>query len=111
MKNVMEINGYKAAISFDPDTEMFRGEFLGLNGGADFYASDVEGLRVEGEISLKVYLEMCQEKGIKPEKDYSGKFNLRIDPDLHENIAALATAENKSLNQWIADALDQATER
>ncbi len=41
----MEINGYKAVIQFDPDIDMFRGEFVGLNGGADFYAHDVAGLR------------------------------------------------------------------
>ena len=31
----MEVGGYQAAIQFDPDIEMFRGEFVGLNGGAD----------------------------------------------------------------------------
>ena len=37
----MMIDGYRAIIAFDPDIQMFRGEFLGLNGGADFYAKDV----------------------------------------------------------------------
>ena len=41
MRNTMEIGGYRAIIQFDPDIEMFRGEFVGLNGGADFYARDV----------------------------------------------------------------------
>ena len=55
--NTMTINGYQAVISFDPDIQMFRGEFVGLNGGADFYAKDVDGLRREGEISLRIFLE------------------------------------------------------
>jgi predicted HicB family RNase H-like nuclease len=29
MKNMMEINGYRALIQFDPDIDMFRGEFDG----------------------------------------------------------------------------------
>ena len=66
MKNVMEINGYRALIQFDPDIDMFRGEFAGLNGGADFYAKDIAGLRKEGALSLKVFLEMCREDGVKP---------------------------------------------
>ena len=45
--NTMTINGYQAVIAFDPDIQMFRGEFVGLNGGADFYAKDVDGLRRE----------------------------------------------------------------
>jgi predicted HicB family RNase H-like nuclease len=109
MKNLMEINGHKAAIAFDPEIGMFRGEFIGLNGGADFYAKDVEGLHEEGEKSLTLYLELCKEKGIEPNKIFSGKFNLRISPQLHEDVAATAAAQNKSLNQWIAETLDQAT--
>lgn len=57
---------------FDPDTNMFRGEFIGLNGEADFYAPDVAGLRQEGAASLNA------------------------------SAVAAAAAEGKSLNQWIA---------
>ena len=61
MKNTMEIDGYTAIIQFDPDIDMFRGEFVGLKGGgADFHASDVAGLRKEGAVSLKVFFEMCE---------------------------------------------------
>ena len=62
----MEIGGYRAIIQFDADIEMFRGEFVGLNGGADFYARDVSGLRREGAASLKVFLDMCEEDGGHP---------------------------------------------
>lgn len=105
MKNIMEIDGYRAIIQFDPDIAMFRGEFIGLNGGADFYAADVAGLRREGAVSLKVFLEMCREDGVEPRKSYSGRFNLRISPELHASAAAAAAAEGKSLNQWIAGTL------
>lgn len=59
----MEIEGYRAVIRFDPDIGMFRGEFVGLNGGADFYARDIAGLRREGAASLEVFLDMCREDG------------------------------------------------
>lgn len=60
----MEINGYKTLIAFDPDTNLFRGEFIDLNGGADFCAADVKTLQREGKISLKVFLDMCREDGV-----------------------------------------------
>lgn len=66
MRNTMEIEGYRAVIQFDPDIDLFRGEFVGLNGGADFYAPDVAGLRREGAASLKVFLDMCREDGVEP---------------------------------------------
>ena len=74
MINLMTIQGYKAVVAYDPDIDMFRGEFVELRGGADFYATDVAGLRREGEISLKVFLEMCGEKDIEPRKTNPVKF-------------------------------------
>lgn len=105
MKNTMTINGFQAVICFDPELEMFRGEFLNLNGGADFYAVDVPGLHREGEASLRIFLEECAKAGIEPRKNYSGKFMLRVDPLLHEAVAIAAAANGKSLNQWAEDAL------
>ncbi len=105
MMNIMEINGYRAVIQYDPDIEMLRGEFIGLNGGADFYAKDIDNLRQEGKTSLKVFLDMCQEDGVEPRKEYSGKFNLRVSPQIHAEIVTRAIAEGKSLNQWVMDVL------
>ena len=107
MTNQMIINGFTAVITYDPEIELFRGEFVGVNGGADFYAADVQSLRLEGELSLKTFLEACEEEGIEPRKVFSGKLNLRIDPDLHESASLAAAASQRSLNQFINDALRQ----
>ncbi len=104
--NIMENESYRAKIEYDPEIDMFRGEILGLNGGADFYGKSPTELRREFKKSLKAFLEVCDETGISPRKEYSGKFNLRIPPKLHSEIAAVATAEDKSINQWVADTLD-----
>lgn len=103
--NLLEIEGYQATIQYDAEIEMFRGEFIGLTGGADFYATDIKGLRREGKSSLVTYLEMCSEKGIEPRRQYSGKFNVRLPAELHEAIATEAASKGKSLNQWVRDAL------
>jgi len=66
MINIMNLDSYKAIINYDPVIDKFRGEFVGLNGGADFYATNIEELRKEGNISLKVFLEMCKQEGINP---------------------------------------------
>ena len=104
--NIMEVEGYKAKIEYDPELDQFRGEILGLNGSADFYGKSPASLRKEFKNSLKVFLEVCEEKNLSPTKQYSGKFNLRIPPRLHSDIAARATAENKSINQWVSEALN-----
>lgn len=105
--NIMTTEGHKAKIEYDPEIDMFRGEILGLNGGADFYGKTPDELRKEFKKSLRVFLDVCKEKGIEPYKDYSGKFNLRISPNLHAELAARAAAEGKSLNQWVTETLKQ----
>jgi hypothetical protein len=60
------IAGYKAVVEFQPGSGLYRGEFLGLNGGADFYAADEVQLRVEGARSLAVFLAECERRGITP---------------------------------------------
>jgi predicted HicB family RNase H-like nuclease len=110
MINVMEIEGFHAVISFDPEINLFRGEFIDLNGGADFYAADVEALRREGRASLNVFLDMCREDGVEPRRHFSGKFNLRLPPKLHRDLAAAASAEGTSLNAWASDQLRRAVQ-
>ena len=103
--NVMTIEGYHAKIEYDPELDLFRGEILGLNGGADFYGKNPKELRVEFKKSLEVFLQVCTEKGIEPRRHFSGKFNLRITPELHEQLAIAAQAEGKSINTLAQEAL------
>lgn len=109
MNNLMMIDDHAAVISFDPDIGMFRGEFTGLAGGADFYAADVAGLQREGAASLRVYLDACAKRGIEPLAKASGALNLRVPPELHRAATAAAKASGLSLNQWAAKVLREAT--
>jgi len=103
--NVMDIDGYSAKIEYDPELDMFRGEILGLNGGADFYGKNPRELRSEFKKSLEVFLAVCKEKNLEPRRQFSGKFNLRISPELHEQLAIAAQAEGKSINTLAQEAL------
>ena len=105
--NVMTVDGYNAKIEYDPEIDMFRGEILGLTGGADFFGKTPKELRSEFKKSLIIFLEVCKEKGIEPRRSYSGKFNLRIPPELHERLALAAQAEGKSINTLAQEALAQ----
>ena len=105
--NMMTLDGYNAKIDYDTELDMFRGEILGLSGGADFYGRNPKELRAEFRKSLQVFLDVCREKGIEPRRSYSGKFNLRIPPELHERLAIVAQAEGKSINSLAQEALQQ----
>ena len=103
--NIMTLDGYNAKIEYDAELDVFRGEILGLSGGADFYGKNPQELREEFQISLRVFLDVCKEKKIEPRRNYSGKFNLRIPPNLHERLAIVAQAEGKRINALAQEAL------
>ena len=103
----MTLDGYSAKIEYDAELDLFRGEILGLNGGADFYGKNPKELRAEFKKSLQVFLDVCKEKAIEPRRNYSGKFNLRITPELHERLAIAAQAEGKSINSFAQEALQK----
>jgi predicted HicB family RNase H-like nuclease len=105
--NVMTVEGYHARIEYDEELDLFRGEILGLNGGADFYGKNPKELRTEFKKSLQVFLDVCKEKGLEPRRNFSGKFNLRISPELHERLAIEAQAQGKSINTLVQEALQE----
>lgn len=105
--NTMELEGYHAKIEYDAELNSFRGEILGLTGGADFYGKNPRELKAEFKKSLNVFLQVCKENGIEPRRNYSGKFNLRITPQLHEQLAIKAQAVGKSVNSLAQEALQQ----
>ena len=103
----MTIDSYHAKIEYDEELDLFRGEILGLSGGADFCGKNPKELRTEFKRSLQVFLEVCKEKGIEPKRHFSGKFNLRIPPELHEKLAIAAQAQGKSINALAQEALQE----
>ena len=50
----------------------------------------------------------CQEDGAKLLKEYSGELTLRIHPGLHAELAARTFAAGKTVNQWLAELIEQA---
>ena len=56
-----------------------------------------------------MYLEVCAEKEIEPFREFSGRFNVRLDPKVHEAAVVAAASENKSLNEWVARVIESAT--
>lgn len=69
----MTVDGFNAKIEYDEKLDLFRGEILGLNGGADYYGKNPKELRAEFKKSLQVFLDVCKEKGIEPKRNFLGK--------------------------------------
>ena len=68
-------------------------------------------LRAAFEEAVEDYLELCRTQGIEPEVPFKGSFNVRVGAELHRRVAVAAKRKNTSLNKFVAEALEKATNR
>ena len=103
----MEYKGYSAKIEFDEDANIFHGEVINLRDVITFEGETVDGLRQAFQESVDDYLEFCTERGEDPERPYSGKFVVRVEPELHKRISIEARKRGVSINALVGEALSK----
>ena len=106
-ESMLEYKGYHAKIYFDARDDIFVGEVFGLNDSLNFHGSNVQELKEMFRQCIDNYLQLCQELGEEPEREFKGNFNIRVQPELHRQLAYNALKEGKSLNQYINESLEQ----
>jgi predicted HicB family RNase H-like nuclease len=106
MKNMLSYKGLSAHIEFDPDDNIFFGRVLGVQDIIGFHGETVKELTTDFHNAVNHYLDVCRQRGEKPDKTYSGKLTLRIPPQMHADIAAAAAHTGKSINKWVAETLE-----
>ncbi len=104
---MMEHKGYFAEVEFDDHAKIFHGEVINLRDVITFEGETVKELTQAFQDSVDDYLAFCAKRGEDPEKPYSGKFVVRVEPALHKNIAVEARKEGKSLNVWVNDVISK----
>lgn len=107
---MINYKGYSGTVRFDDEASLFHGEVLGLRDVVTFQGTTVDELKQEFQDSIDDYLEFCEERGEEPDKPFSGKFLMRIDPRLHRQLSELSADEGKSLNAWLTAKLKEVAE-
>ena len=98
----MKYKGYIGHVEYDDEAKIFHGEVVGLKDIITFQGKSVEELEQAFKDSVDDYLTWCKERGERPEKRFSGTFNLRIPPELHARLASQAKTIGMSLNTYVA---------
>ncbi|GGG04062.1 MULTISPECIES: type II toxin-antitoxin system HicB family antitoxin [Cysteiniphilum] len=104
----MNYKGYIGHVEFDEELEMFVGEVINTRDVITFQSDTAHGLKQEFINSIEDYLEFCKERSEEPEKPFSGKFNLRLTPELHREIYVAAKHAGMSINAWVSNTLRHA---
>ncbi len=105
---MMKYKDYIGHVEYDDETKIFHGEVVGLRDIITFQGKSVEELEQAFKDSVDDYLNWCKKRGEKPEKTFSGTFNLRIPPELHAKLAFQAKTMGISLNAYVTEKLRSA---
>lgn len=103
----MMYKGYIGKVSFDEENHIFCGEIINTRTVITFQGESVAEIEAEFKASVDDYLEWCKEDGVAPEKPFSGKINVRFQPELHRQASIAAKLLNLSLNTFIIDAVNE----
>lgn len=103
----MNYKNYSARIEYSHEDGLFIGHIAGIRDVVGFHADNVPELQAAFEEAVEDYLDTCTKLGRAPQKPYSGKLSLRLEPELHAQLAKQAELTKKSINQWVVDVLSR----
>lgn len=104
----MTFKGYAARVEYDADDEVFTGRIAGIADVVGFHADTVEDLKAAFHEAVDDYIQTCAKAGKAPQKPFSGRLMLRVDPKVHADAMRAAELAGQSLNAWSEQVLRRA---
>ena len=105
---ILTHDGYIAQVSFEEGDDLMNGVVLNTRSVLHFAGKNIKELKKAFAETIDDYRAFCSERGVEPEKPYSGTLSLRLPPELHKRVAIEALKAGESINQFIADKLEEA---
>ena len=103
---MMEYKGYMGSVEYDAQAKIFHGDIINTRDVITFQGTTVKEIEKAFRDSIDDYIAWCKEDGVEPERPYSGKFNVRLPPELHRQIAILSKKRKVSLNSFVEKAIN-----
>lgn len=105
---MMKYKGYYGVVQYDDEAKIFHGEVINTRTVITFQGTTVDEIETAFQGSVDDYIDWCKERNKEPEKPFSGKFVLRLSPDLHRELNIKAKTSDTSLNSFIVQTLEKA---
>ena len=106
--NTLKYKGYIGSVAYSEPDKVFFGKLEGIDDLVNYEGESVTELTAAFHEAVDDYLIFCEEHNCKPEKSYSGSFNVRVSPATHRDIANRATEAGISINAFVKNVLDEA---
>lgn len=105
--NLLHYKNYTGSVEFSEEDAVFHGKVLGIQSLISFEGDSVKSIIKDFHNAVDEYLDFCDSKGIQPEKPFKGSFNVRINAELHRELAITASKRGVSLNTLVENVIRQ----
>ena len=109
--NTLKYKGYIGSVAYSEQDKVFFGKLEGIDALVNYEGESVAELTAAFHEAVDDYLALCEDIGQKPEKSYTGTFNVRISPATHRQIANRAMEAGISINAFVKKVLDEAVQQ
>jgi predicted HicB family RNase H-like nuclease len=104
---ILTHDGFTAEVGYEDGDRLMHGSVINTRAVLHFAGGNIEELRQAFADTIADYRKWCKERGVEPEKPYSGTLSLRITPELHRRVAHKAARVGESINQFIVGCLEE----
>lgn len=105
MNTMKRYKGYKGSVEYSDEDKCYYGKVLGIEDCISYEGDSRENLEKDFHESVDAYLSSCAQRNVQPHSPYSGTISLRLSPDEHSRIVALAHSAGTSVSAYIRHAL------
>ncbi|SHK85329.1 type II toxin-antitoxin system HicB family antitoxin [Xylanibacter ruminicola] len=107
----LKYKGYTGSVEYSEEDNCLYGKVQGMSKHAITYEGmDLNELKQDFEGAIDDYIASCAARGVEPCKPYSGTFNVRVSPEIHSAIAALAQKSGITINAYVRQVLAREAE-
>jgi predicted HicB family RNase H-like nuclease len=103
--------GYTATVELNAREGVLQGRINNIRDVISFQAGSVEELDAAFVEAVDDYLDFCASRGTEPDRPFSGRFLVRLDPEDHRAAAIAADRAGVSLNRWVEAAIRERLQR
>ena len=103
----IKYKGFIGSVEVSISDNCLYGKILFINDLVTYEANSLDEIEKEFKDAVDDHIETCKELGIEAHKSFSGSFNVRIGPEMHEALAMLSIKSDKAMNVLMKEAAQQ----
>lgn len=105
-QQLLSYKGYHGSVEYSLEDGVLYGQVVDMSSLISYEGTTITELRTDFERAVDAYLAECAAHNEKPERAYTGSFNVRVTPQLHHELALYAQEHHLSLNASVRRAIE-----